>query len=368
MKKRILLSLSAALLLASCSKEQPVVVAGQTEVKFTGNLTEIVTRVGGETGADWHANDPVGIYMFKADPGTLSDGNIVAANKHHKATAGPSASFAPGDGTHLIYPTDGSGVKFVAYHPHSTSVSADYKVSFSVATQTNLSAIDVLHAPVTAAFSKSSTTAVPLQFAHKLTKLIFNVSNGTGVTEPVENGISVEISGQQTAGTLDLATGGIASTGEEGVLTVNGAAKIEAIVMPKDPLSEVTATFTNDAGQSFTVEIPTAKWEGGKQYTYTVTLKAADKRSEISGEIDPWGDGGTTAITGNEELETGAEGAQHIVRSRRSMDGNRRRGRRHTRRGQRGRVAATYTRRRGDIQRRGRHGDAQRGDRPELFG
>ncbi len=300
--KRTLFSFAAAILLSGCAIENEPGGSGQTAVEFTGNVTQILTRVGGTNGTTWHADDPVGIYMVKADPGTLSDGNILSANKHYKASAGNSASFTPGDGTHLFYPSDGSGVKFTAYHPHTTSVGADHKVPFSVADQSDLSDIDLLHAPVTASFSRGSTGAVPLVFTHKLTKLIFNVSNGAGVTEPVANGIDVAISGQKKTGTLDLANdGAIAATGETSVLTASGAATIEAIVLPNSDLSDVTFTFTNDAGQSFLVDPPTASWQGGKQYTYTVTLKAADKSSEISGSIDPWGDGGTQPITGEEQ-------------------------------------------------------------------
>ncbi len=301
------------MMLSGCSVEREPGGSQQTAVEFTGNLKQILTRVGGTNGTEWHADDPVGIYMIKADPGTLSDGNIVAANKHHKATAGASASFAPGDGTHLFYPTDGSGVKFVAYHPHTTSVSADHKVPFSVADQSDLSAIDLLHAPLTASFSKSSTGAVPLVFAHKLTKLVFNVSNGTGVTEPVANGIEVVISGQQAAGTLDLATGDATASGAAGTITAEGGATIEAIVLPNADLSDVTFTFTNDAGQSFVVDPPTASWQDGKQYTYTVTLKAADSSSEITGSIDPWGDGGAREVTGNETIEAGAEPGKRSI-------------------------------------------------------
>ena len=302
------------MMLSGCAIGNEPGGSGQTEVRFTGNLTQILTRVGGTDGTTWHADDPVGIYMIKADPGNLSDGNIVATNKHYKASAGSSATFAPGDGTHLFYPADGSVVKFTAYHPHTTSVSADHKVSFSVADQGNLSAIDLLHASVTASFSKSSSGAVPLEFTHKLTKLVFNVSNGTGVTEPVANGIEVKISGQKKTGTLDMANdGAIAATGAASVLTASGAATIEAIVLPGADLSDVTFTFTNDAGQSFVVDPPTASWQGGKQYTYTVTLNASNRSSEITGSIDPWGNGGTEVITGNETIEAGAEPGKQSI-------------------------------------------------------
>ena len=296
----VALAVATAATTLSCSNERLLHGKESVEVKFTGNLAQIKTRVGGAAGTEWSAGDPVGIYMIKTDPGTLSEGNVVAANKLYTASAGTEASFTPDGGTPLYYPSDGSGVKFIAYHPRSTSVSADYKVPVSVADQDNLSAIDVMYAPVTTTFSRSSTGAVPLLFAHKLTKLVFNISNGAGVTEPVANGITVSISDQPTTGTLDLADGSVEASAATGSVTATGGAVIEAIVMPMTDLTDVGFTFTNDAGQSFTVDPPTTSWQGGYRYTYTVTLKATDKESDISGEIDPWEDGGTTPVTGEE--------------------------------------------------------------------
>ena len=305
MKKLLLFALTGALFLgaaamASCSKERGIGIGNPDEVNFTGNLAQIKTRVGGTNGTEWSADDPVGVYMLKADPGTLSEGNVLAANKLYKTSAGSEATFTPDGGTPLYYPADGTGVKFIAYHPYSTEIGADYKLPIDVASQSNLSAIDVLYAPITASYGKSTSAAVPLAFDHKLTKLVFNISNGEGVAEPVANGITVVISNQQTAGTLDLKTGTVEGTGAAGTITAVGAASIEAIVLPNTDLTDVGFTFTNNADQSFTVSTPGDAWQGGYRYTYTVTLKGVDKESDISGEIDPWDDGGTTPVTGEE--------------------------------------------------------------------
>jgi len=298
----------ATAMLAGCSKERPIGgTDSPAEVRFTGNVASLVTRVSGTDGTQWDAGDPVGIYMFKADgtPFTL-DGDL-AANKRYTATAGTSATFTPADGVPLYYPADGSGVKFMAFHPQGGSITSDKELMFSVASQANLSAIDVLHSPLTAAYDRTATAPVPLVFAHKLTKLVFNVANGAGVTEPVSNGMTVAISGQKTTGELHLITGAIEVTGAATTLTATaaaGATKIEAIVIPSADLTDVTFTFTNAANQTFDVEVPTSAWEGGKRYTYTVTLKAADKRADITGTIDPWGDGGTEAVDGEEQVAT----------------------------------------------------------------
>lgn len=291
----------AIMALTSCIKEEEDNNGYRAEVKFTGNLDRVLTRVSGADGTKWDADDPVGIYMIKASPGTLSEGNVLADNKLYKASVGTATTFSPDDSTPLYYPLDGGSVKFVAYHPYSASVNSDYTLPVSVSNQSDLSAIDVLYAPVTAAYDRTTSAPVQLQFAHKLSKLVFTISNGTGVTEPVTNGITVSISKQQTVGTLNLTDGTVtASDGTLKTITTTGGTTVEAIVLPTTSLSGVEFTFVNNAGQSFTVPVPEGGWSGGSKYTYTVTLKGTDKEADISGSISPWNDGGTKPITGNE--------------------------------------------------------------------
>ena len=74
----------------------------------------------------------------------------------------------------------------------------------SVATQTNLSAIDVLYSNNATGLNKASGTA-NLNFAHKLAKIEFTVKAGNGVADV--NGLSVAYKNVNTTASLDLATG-----------------------------------------------------------------------------------------------------------------------------------------------------------------
>ncbi|MDR1172707.1 MAG: fimbrillin family protein, partial [Bacteroidales bacterium] len=111
------LLLTAAVAVSCSRSDEPVTGSDRVEVRFSANTAEIRTRVT-ETG--WTAGDPVGIYMIRADPGTLAPENIVedADNRQYKADGGAgSVSFTPvGAADAIYYPMSGN-VEFIAYYP-----------------------------------------------------------------------------------------------------------------------------------------------------------------------------------------------------------------------------------------------------------
>ena len=271
MRKILIVFLIGVVAISSCNKTGD---DGNLEVKFTCSLVE--TRVSGADGTVWDANDPVGIYMIKATPGTLASANVLADNRQYVASAGTLTSFSLFSGMAVFYPSDGSDVKFIAYYPYSSAVTTNYEVPVSLSDQSNQSDIDLLYAPVTGNYNKTNSVPVPLVFSHKLVKLVFAITNDVSVTEPVANGVTVRIPGQQTVGVFDLTDGTVTPSGAVSSITVQSAGtgatvKAEAIVFPGTPSIEFI--FTNNIGEIFTMLITTPSWVAGNSYTYTVTLK-----------------------------------------------------------------------------------------------
>jgi hypothetical protein len=297
-------ALLAATVLTSCSKDDGAVNSNErVEVKFSSARASVETRV---IDNNWAANDPIGIYMLTEgeDDYALTADNISEGvnNRRYKASDatvdGAAASFEQVGGT-IYYPANRGGqvvdVKFIAYHPYSSSVGGDFKLPIDVssgkqAIQTN---IDVLYAPAPAdvEYNKNSG-AVELPFEHKLVKLVFAIENGDGVSAAL-TGLKVEITGQQTEATLDLTNGDVET--EEGeasditALTADNGESSEAIVLPLSDTGDVNFIFTNSAGEEFTGTVPDATWEGGNKYTYTVKLNKIE--AEITGTIADWGAG-----------------------------------------------------------------------------
>jgi hypothetical protein len=173
-----------------------------------------------------------------------------------------------------------------------------FSLPVSVANQAPQSAIDVLYAHATTAYDKNTTGAVTLPFVHKLVKLTFNISNGTGVTAALNN-LEVKISDQNTQATLDLVSGNVTDPNTTPAtitaLTVSigsppTSASAEAIVLPLADNSTVTLTYKNGANEEFTSSVPlvngSSAWESGKSYTYTVVLKK--NGINIEGSIAAW--------------------------------------------------------------------------------
>jgi hypothetical protein len=280
---------AATAMMTSCGNDDNEVTnPNRVAVQFSSSITDLQTRVADQ---NWAASDSIGIYMLKT-PFTLAAGNISESvdNRQYKADgAGLSVSFSPvTTGTEIYYPVAGD-VKFIAYYPYAASLT-DYKLPIDVssAKQGNQSAIDVLYAPAGTSYNKNSGT-VALPFAHKLVKLVFNISNDASVTTPL-TGLSVSISEQSVMAELDLADGTVSLAGPAVQTAI--AAKVstdgtaaEAIVLPS--AQSGTFTFTNSIGEAFTADIPDAAFVGGNKYTYTVTLKKTE--AVITGTIAPWG-------------------------------------------------------------------------------
>ncbi|MDR1154566.1 MAG: SUMF1/EgtB/PvdO family nonheme iron enzyme [Bacteroidales bacterium] len=300
--------LSAAAILAaavatSCSRsDEPVTGNDRVEVRFSANTADIQTRVADNS---WTLDDPVGIYMIKADP--LSSGNIVedAGNRQYTASAaGAGVSFTPQPGAAIYYPVSGN-VEFIAYYPYSTSVPSDFKLPVSVAVQTDPSAIDALYAKTNGGYNKS-VNPVDLQFTHRLVKLAFSITRGEGVKESL-SGLTVKITGQQTEATLNLTDGTVTATGATAAITANTApdgSASEAIVLPNSGVAGMTFTFTTAGGSGGTYEVavPAGSWASGKKYTYEVTLKRNE--ASITGTVGDWGDGGSETVTATPEVQT----------------------------------------------------------------
>ncbi|MDR1154329.1 MAG: fimbrillin family protein [Bacteroidales bacterium] len=287
----------AATVAASCSRSsEDVTDNDRVEVKFSASTAEIQTRV---TDNSWTVNDPVGIYMIKADPGALAAGNIVedAGNRQYAASAdgAGAVSFTPQPGDAIYYPVSGD-VEFIAYHPYAATVPAGFKLPVSVAVQTDPSAIDALYAKTSGGYNKSKNP-VDLQFTHRLVKLAFSITRGEGVIESLDN-LTVNITGQQTEATLDLVDGTVAPEGATAAITANTVADgsaYEAIVLPSSSVAGMTFTFTTAAGGVYEVAVPAGSWASGKKYTYEVTLKRNE--AEITGTVGDWGNGGSETVT-----------------------------------------------------------------------
>jgi hypothetical protein len=295
----ILIAAIALVALFSACNEEGVVVndnKNRKAVKFASTEATAQTRV---DGSDWAAGDPIGIYMLENGTNTVAEG---AENIQYTAKSAGSGSIdfrAISAEKTIYYPVTIPGkVDFITYHPYqSTLKNWIYKVDLAI--QDSQTAIDLLWAKADnngAGYDKTTHT-VPLNFAHKLAKLILTVSEGDGVTSL--NGLQVSINGTNTNADCDVRTGTLTpGTVPAGIKPWKNASsyQYEAILLPADLDGNNTVTFTigNDI-YTWKISGDITKLEAGKKYNYTVTL---NKHSiGITGSITDWVSGGTGAGT-----------------------------------------------------------------------
>ena len=291
MGKNQLLGLSTAfalaLLVQSCKnddyRDQGPGMGGNGKAQFTSSIGGTpATRVTGNT---WDSKDAIGVFM-KQGTG-LS--NVLASNK--KYTTEGNGNFS-GDGSEVInYPDTGS-VDFIAYYPYTANLSGT-TLPVSVATQTNLSAIDVLYSNNATGLSKTSGTA-NLNFAHKLAKIELTVKAGNGVADV--NGLSVTYKNVNTTASLDLATGTLSGAAAPKDVTAKITAKapaqfVEAILLPGD-YSAKTVVFTLASG-TYTWTLPAnTTFDVNKKYTFDITLQTSSTGNQVAvtgaGTITDW--------------------------------------------------------------------------------
>lgn len=296
----------ALCLTTSCSNEETDNGMNGQAVMFASGVNRFETRVN-DTGDQWLQGDEVGIYMFDASKKALKS-NI----KHSAATAGASTTFQTSDV--MYYPTDGSAVDFMAYHPYSESVSTEYPINLSV--QTNQTALDLMYAVSGQSYTQTSGTAVSLTFNHQLVKVIINVTAEESVGD-ISNA-ELTLKGMNTTAKFNLLTAELSDEAGAADITPyksSVANRYEAVLLP-------LAAFTAEHIVEFKVGEKVYKWtisendgnitqfKSGFKYTFNVNLTSTGTDVEVEpeqgGSVNPWtpdGGDGTANPDDTEEPE-----------------------------------------------------------------
>ena len=121
----------------------------------------------------WEKGDEIGIFGF-----TQGDAPAQAYTNERYVTTGGNGTFTPG-GTPIYLPTDDSYLDFVAYYPHTTSLTADGIYAVDVTNQSIQKDIDLMAASKLSANRSKNTVA--FNFEHKLSKIVLTFKPGDGM-------------------------------------------------------------------------------------------------------------------------------------------------------------------------------------------
>lgn len=260
----------ATLLLTACQNDEETM---QTDTRVALQVTSgIQTRA---YDATWEANDEIGIFGF-----TQGDAPTQAYSNVRYVTKSDNGRFTP-DGTTIYLPTDDSYLDFVAYYPHTTSLTADGIYAVDVTNQSIQKDIDLMAASKLSANRIKNTVA--FNFEHKLSKVVFNFKAGDAMEESELAGMTVQLTNQQTKALFDVTKPdgevvvGTDSPIDITLLTDANGTSSEGIVLPSANFDNMTLHLElADESSFFNWDLKNSqnadKFEAGKKYVYDITV------------------------------------------------------------------------------------------------
>lgn len=261
--------LIGGLSLSACSNEEIHMDDARVALQVTSGIQ---TRAYDN---QWEENDDIGIFGF-----TQGDAPAQAYTNVRYVTTGGNGRFTP-DGTTIYLPTDGSSLDFVAYYPHTTSLTADGIYAVDVTNQSIQKDIDLMAASKLSANRSKNTVA--FNFEHKLSKIVLTFKPGDGMALSELAGMTVQLTNQQTKALFDVTQPDgevVVGTNTPATLTLNtdvDGTSSEGIVLPIANFDNMTLHLELADGSSFfNWDLKNSqnadKFEAGKKYVYDITV------------------------------------------------------------------------------------------------
>lgn len=294
-KNTLALLVCNTILLSSCissDRVEPVLPSGEVALKGA-------TRTYDSKLVDFQDGEKIGLYAVAQINPTTAGMLLPTGNTFDNLEMTVADGIFKPAGSNS-YPTGTTHVALFAYAPYqSGTLGSDKGLSFSV--QTNQSDVgkqkksDLLWSNLPQAATASGIPG--LTFDHKLSKLTVTLVAGPGVTL---NSPTLTVDGTKPAVRLNMATGTMIGAATGGVVTIIPLAKggnmYEAIIAPQQVNAGTRLfTVTNNA-KTYHHNLTAVKtFSPGNDYKYRITVNSRDVEVELTGTINGWGDGGTTA-------------------------------------------------------------------------
>jgi hypothetical protein len=270
-KKVLIITISGFFpMISGCVKEKLNPLDCPIDFKSSIEVLDHDTRA---ANADWHEGDRIGIYMVEAG-GTIANNSLGTNALHHHAGSG---NFTAEPGRELFYPRIGE-VDFVAYYPWRTTYE-DHRYPIDVADQSDHPAIDFMYSDNAEGHSGGD---VPLlEFHHKLSKLVFNITDMTGASL---DGLGALVTGLASRGVFHLSGGRLTLDGDSKADMAlaqfedgdgdPATARLEAIVLPEANIVPVVDFTLPDGGKAW-LRLDDGEYLSGKVYIYEVKMTEA---------------------------------------------------------------------------------------------
>lgn len=308
MRKQVLITLTATVLLAGCSDNADTGAGNDARVPLliSGGI-DLKTRAHDKA---WDTGDAIGIYMVDAGTVTVAEG---AENRKY-VTAEGNEVFKPAESQTIYFPINGNKVDFLAYYPFEP-ILTDGTLPFDVNDQTNQQAIDLMTARTVSTAETpldKKHNKVSLNFSHCLTKLSLTITAGNGISPEDLKGLKVEITNQRTEGNYDplfevfgvvsepikavtLRTAADGTTADAILIPTTGIEGINPIIAGRQLVFTLAGT-----GEIFRWDIPDNKtFEQGDKNIYDITINRTSL--DVTATIEDWNKGNGEGESGSAE-------------------------------------------------------------------
>lgn len=289
------------LLLTGCTAEdQSAAGAGMTPVSLT--VSQSGMRAGTAVqSTQFDANQTFYVYF----PTNVTVGSATTASNTTYTTTNASGTTTP-----TTQPYFNAGATSAAVHAYYPSTVTNSTTSFSVLKdQTgndNYKASDLMYATIASLSKSGATVTGNLTFSHRMSKIIANVTAGTGVSVIKKVRIiggkrTIAISTPLTC-TLSTAAGGLSdavSDTEGGCVKMyenaTGASHVQcAALLPPQTINGAFLKVETDQG-SVTYSLASKALASANSYTFTITVNAAAIGTTVA--ITGWTDNGNATVS-----------------------------------------------------------------------
>lgn len=226
------------------------------------NRTPVVLKAlnytfGASEGDVWKNGETFGVFMLKQGTTQVVDNY---ANLRYTADNYSATGYLIPEGDPMYYPTDGTTVDLIAYHPYSADTRASgHQVTFDLSDQQKLEADDFIYSSEGKSLSMNSGS-YELQLKPVLSRIVMNLMPGNGISEKELETVRLTLKGVHATATFDLLEGTFLTTGETREVTFRQTDNNshQAVLFPGDITAgmTLTASFTRENGSTLTLETP----------------------------------------------------------------------------------------------------------------
>ncbi len=280
-------SLAAAMALTACSQDEADI---QPSALTKGNVISLTSQVAATRAASdpqttaLSTSNKVGVYV------SSSSSTLYNNVEHSVGDAGALTAT-----TTMNYPTeDGATVNIYAYAPYTSSLELSSDNAFSVSTdqsaESGYLASDLVYASKTG--QASTSDAVSLTFAHKLSQLQIVIQNDANIDL---TNASVYVTGTKIATTFNPSTGTVGTASGDATAiktaTISTAGTVYAIVVPQDIAANTELVKITTSDKTYIAKLTSAvTFAAGKAHSFTARIAPNEVELTLNASsITEWG-------------------------------------------------------------------------------